>query len=130
MNSSEKSCEITHLGSTGSGIYINLSSDKTVVLTAGHVCDNSIIVPKEDETHTFQISSQVVIQNYKGSYFTSEIILSEHSQKSENDADLCALLVNQKKKSKGISLEHRPPRIGEDIYYMGAPVGIYHPQVH
>ena len=55
------------------------------------------------------------------------MILSEHSQKKKGMADLCSLVVNQPKRSRGLGLELKPPRRGEDIYYMGAPAGIYHP---
>ena len=125
--SSKKTCEKKVLGSSGSGVYINLVRDKVIVLTAGHVCDNMIKVPDEDENYTFHINSNIVIQNYEGNFYNSFVILSQHSQKVNEKADLCSLVVDQPKKSKGMSLERRPPRVGEDIYYMGAPSGIYHP---
>ena len=98
------------------------------MLTAGHVCDNSMKVPLENEHYVFHSNSKILVQNYEGKFYEAKIILSEQSSiKSGQHADLCSLSVSQNKNSKGLRLENKKPRRGEDVYYMGAPMGIYHP---
>ena len=128
IESSEANCETRLLSSTGSGAFVNLVKDVSVVLTAGHVCDNFIKLPKEDKKYNFSIEASIVVQDHSSSFYRSKIILSEQSSKDPKHADLCSLVVDKKnKKGQGLTLESRPPKRGEDVYYMGAPMGIYHP---
>ena len=128
LESSTDTCRTANFGSTGSGVYIDIIKDRVIVLTAGHVCDNSMKIPKENENYTFHVNSKIFIQNHKGKFYNAKIILSEHSSIGSGDkADLCSLTIQQNKKSRGLRLASSPPRRGEDVYYMGAPMGIYHP---
>jgi hypothetical protein len=130
IESSASNCETKSLSSTGSGAFVRLVKDISVVLTAGHVCDNFIKLPKEDKKYNYSLESSIVVQDHNSSFYNSKVILSEQSSKNPKHADLCSLVVDKKSKKdkdNGLTLETHPPKRGEDIYYMGAPMGIYHP---
>ena len=129
-SSSEKTCETRNMSSSGSGVFVDLVKDIPIVLTAGHVCDNLVKLPKDDGKYSFSIDATVVVQNHKGKFYRTKTILSEHnsSQANINAADLCTLLVFKSKDgSTGLKIDSQEPKLGEFIYYMGAPMGIYHP---
>ena len=113
--------------STGSGLIIYLVKDYTTVLSAGHVCTSEGMIAKEDDNFTYEIlKEEISVLNYKDKVFEAKVVLAE--QAGESSADLCTLVV-PKLKTQGLKpqLAIREPRVGEDIYYMGAPAGIYHP---
>jgi len=123
----EKKCETRSFVSTGSGLIIYLVDNYTTVLSAGHVCSSEGLIAKEDNNFTYEIlKEEISVLNYKNKIFKAKVVLAE--QGSETSADLCTLVV-PKLKLHGLKpqLAMREPRVGEDIYYMGAPVGIYHP---
>jgi hypothetical protein len=127
---SEESCEDRWVTSTGSGLIIDLSEghQNQIVLSAGHVC-NSHMKDSEDEKYTYKISETIRILDRNSYIHDASVILSTMPPEG---GDLCSLYVptlqylNPEGKSK-IKLAYSAPRPGENVYYVGAPIGIHHP---
>jgi hypothetical protein len=125
-----KPCEKKKSLSTGSGMIVDISSrhQNQIVLSAGHVCD-SRVKNSETETHTYTTSEIIRVVDRNSYEHGADIILSSLPPEG---GDLCSLYVPTLKyldpegKSK-ISLSLKKPGVGEDVYYVGAPWGIYHP---
>lgn len=126
----EKSCEKRMVTSTGSGLIIDLSDkhQNQIILSAGHVC-NSHMKDSEDEKYTYKISETIRIIDRNSYIHDASVILSTVPPEG---GDLCSLYVptlqylNPEGKSK-IKLAYSAPTPGENVYYVGAPIGIYHP---
>ena len=104
---------------TGSGLAIKLMANTTIVLTAGHVCKPTI-------NPAFKVSSEsIVVLDHASSFHDAQLIHVEFDN-SKGKTDLCALLVPGLGASK-VQVSRRPPKIGEELYYIGAPMGVYHP---
>lgn len=90
-----------HLGS-GTAWVVAIEGDFTYLLTAGHVCsgDKYKLLGHDNETYD-----------------------ADETMKSE-DPDLC-LLKHKGWISRPLSLAHTLPKYGQDIWYVGAPLGIY-----
>ena len=123
-----KKCETKILASSGSGLILDLVDEYTTVLSAGHVCDDNLKLLPEDSTHTYSWSKpELVVQNYNNRFYKAKIIISQKISLENKKADLCSLVSQGLPKGKErIRIAQGPPRQGEDIYYMGAPLGIYH----
>ncbi len=121
-----KQCETKKFGAVGSGMFVNIVKKYAVVLTSGHVCDSSHEIDINNPTFSFSWKQQLLVQNYKNQFFEGKPILVEHA--TNKTADLCSLVVKGLKGSNDdIRISRQEPKAGEDIYYMGAPQGIYHP---
>ena len=123
-----KKCETKILASSGSGLILDLVDEFTTVLSAGHVCNDNINLLPEDSTHIYKWSNpELVVQNYKNKFYKAKIIISQKISLENKKADLCSLIsLGLPKGKEKIKIAQGPPRKGEDIYYMGAPLGIYH----
>ncbi len=115
-------CPVGEYGSMGSGIVMNIIEDQTIVITAGHVCTSSV-----DEEKISSYSESVYVQDYRGLNHQGHVILSTHDN-SKGGVDMCALWVPTLK-TRGVDFSMFRPRPGQELYYMGAPEGIYHPPV-
>ena len=105
--------EETLIESSGSGVAVAHVGDKTVIMTAGHIC-KAVLVPGVN-------SSEFMIWNREGKGLYSSIIsISPHF-------DLCLLSVDEILPIARIA--KKSPSSGEKIYYSGYPAGFYLPGV-
>ena len=117
-----KMCKKRTWGSVGSGAIIRSTNNNSYILTAGHVCNVEITKKGLEEIKTLNIEIQIL--NHKGKFYRTRIIHS--NDLSKNEVDLC-LLESDRLDHSGIRLSLNEPKVGDKIYSMGAPAGIYHP---
>ena len=121
-----KQCETKKFGRSGSGALVKVVKEYAVVLTSGHVCDSSHEINQEDPSFSYELQQDIMVQNYENKFFSAKTVIAELA--THRSADLCSLVVmGLKGEDDDVRVESRAPKIGEDIYYMGAPLGIYHP---
>jgi len=123
----KKKCNTIKLSSSGSGLIIKLRNQKRVVLSAGHVCQSDDIV-EEDKLYVYSWTETVRLIDRNKNFHDAHIITV--SQASRTSSDLCTLFVpslDYLNRKSTISISQIPPKVGEDIYYIGAPLGIHHP---
>ena len=89
-----------------------------IVLTAGHVCETRL------GDFITKYSLIITVMGHDGRSHQSHVIKSSFDN-SKGTPDMCALYVPTLKVKK-IQLSGRPPQIGDDVYYIGAPKGVYH----
>ncbi len=118
----KKSCPIGEYASMGSGMIIDLIKNETIVLTAGHVCESEV-----DHSKISSHEQSVSIIDHRGFEHDAHVIVAT-SDNSTGSIDGCALWVPTLKE-KGIKFSLFAPRIGQELYYIGSPAGIYHPPV-
>lgn len=126
----KKPCEAKVSKSSGSGLIIGLSKrhKNQIVLSAGHVC-TSKIKNSEDDKYTYSVSENIKVLDRNAYIHDASVILSTLPPEG---GDLCSLYVPtleylNPEGSSNITLSHTKPRTGENIYYVGAPWGVYHP---
>jgi len=120
-------CETKTFYSTGSGLAVKISGTHTVVLTAGHVCTTEGL-REEDAQYKYSWTDTIRALDRNKLFHQSHVILS--SPATDKSSDLCTLFVPSMKyfeKAPSTTIARRGPKIGEDVYYIGAPQGIYHP---
>ena len=111
-------CTVEHHGSTASGISIGNIGNSSVVLTAGHLCEvDSKSLPSDVQGYKVEVE----IYNYKGDSKKGEIVKSNYQ-----DPDMCSILVKDFT-IPGVRFSMNAPEVGEKVYAMSAPVGIFHP---
>lgn len=115
-------CPVGEYGSMGSGIVMDLIENQTTVITAGHVCTSDV-----DEDKIASYEEFVQVQDYRGMMHRAYVILSSHDD-GKGNVDMCALWVPTLK-TESVKFSMFGPRPGQELYYMGAPEGIYHPPV-
>jgi hypothetical protein len=118
----DKKCPIGISSSTGSGIVINLIKNETTVLTAGHVCD---VGPTKAIS---QFSQTVEVLDFRAQIHQAWPILVSRNNGAGNP-DACLLWVPTLVGIDGVRLSRVAPVAGQDLYYIGAPAGAYHPPV-
>ncbi len=117
-----KKCPIGEFTQTGSGIKINLIKEENMVLTAGHVCDT------QPSKKIDKFSQTIAVRDTQGNVHQAWPIKIDFHNPHKNTGDLCLLWVPSLKKVKAANFSfHVGPKIGDDIYYLGAPKGIFHP---
>ena len=121
-------CDRKVIISTGSGLLIRLSQNKSIVLSAGHVCEADDSV-EEDEKYKYKWKETLNLLDKNKLLHQGHVILSKQGYK--DTADLCSIfsptLEDQYTKKSNIYISKTRPKVGEEIYYIGAPRGIYHP---
>lgn len=101
----------TSVEASGTGVAVAHVGDKTVVMTAGHIC-KAVLVPGLE-------TSEIMVWNVKGNGYHSSIIsISPHF-------DLCLLSIDQTLPIARIA--QASPISGDRVYYAGYPVGFYMP---
>ncbi len=115
-------CPRGEYGSMGSGIVMNVIKGKTIIITAGHVCSSDV-----DENKIAKYIENVYVQDFRGLKHQGHVILATQDD-SKGSVDMCALWVPTLK-TQGVDFSNFRPRAGQELYYMGAPEGIYHPPV-
>ena len=116
---SDPKCPIGLFRSTGSGMAIDVIPDIMTVITAGHVCDSR---PTEKIN---EIVQTVEVLDHKKTVHQAWPIMLTHTN-NKGSSDLCLLWVPSLNVEK-IKTSILKPRVGEELYYIGAPMGIYHP---
>ena len=97
---------------------IDVLRGKMTVITAGHVCDVGPTAAIKSFTQT------VVVVDHDLNYHQAwPIKISQNNQKGAPDA--CLLYVPSLAVER-IKISKKAPVIGEELYYIGAPMGIYH----
>ena len=106
---------------SGSGMAIEIKSlkDQMTVITAGHVCSSLNYAEIKHSIETVQ-----VLDHKNNLHQAWPIKISFDNQKDK--ADLCALWVPTLNVKK-IKISHKGPSVGDELFYIGAPVGVYHP---
>jgi len=128
----EGKCQkLTQLGSTASGSVVQNRFDGSYVLTAAHVCDDSGISNYIDEVIKSQAPELLkdirkdllfIGKTLQGKEYIVEVV----SQDVKND--ICILWVEDLYK-KALVVSPKPPEIGDRVYNMASPLGIYHPNM-
>ena len=113
----DKKCEIRSLFHTGSGMTINIVKNTNTVITAGHVCDGA---------YEGQVNTTIKVLDHNSELHAAWVIFI--SQHTKDTSDLCILYVPTLKNKK-INFSLRKPKIGDELYYIGSPLGVYHPPV-
>ena len=118
----KKSCPIGEFQSMGSGMIMDVIENKTIIITAGHVCKSEV-----DKDKISKYSEQVHVVDFQGKGHQAHVIMT--SQDNQMGAvDMCALWVPTLRES-GVKFSMFRPKPGQEIYYIGSPQGIYHPPV-
>ena len=115
----DKNCPLGKKLSSGSGMAIDLHSSASTVLTAGHVCESGATKAIKNYTLTIE-----VIDHQSTIHQAWVILSSQNDQKGSPDA--CILWVPTLDVEK-IKVSPKAPKVGQELYYVGAPLGIYHP---
>lgn len=118
----EKMCPVGQYQSMGSGVVMDILQGQTTVITAGHVCDSVVDTEKISES-----LQTVQVLDYRGMEHEAHVMLATQDD-SKGSVDMCALWVPTLK-TKGVKFSMFRPRAGQELYYMGAPQGIYYPPV-
>lgn len=115
-----KECRTGTFMTYGSGISIGKIGDDSLILTAGHVCEVELNQSFLSSVQDYEI--RIDSQNTQGLYGRSKIIESIH----ERQVDLC-LLVAKNLHTEGVKISDKKPKVGDTIYSVAAPAGIFHP---
>ena len=115
----KKDCPVGSYRSTGSGINVFVSTEATTVLTAGHVCTLPV---NEDIT---KYSYTVEVEDSNGKMHQAWVILSSLAN-SKGSPDMCLLWVPSLE-GPALKFSKKPPKIGDFVYYIGSPAGVFHP---
>jgi len=115
-------CKISTFTSVGSGISIGMHKGGSVILTAGHMCYVSM---NRKYAVTIESAQKVLkAENILGEIETGSVI--SMTSGDMDPRDLCMLYVPNLK-TKGVKISSRPPKVGEEVISLSAPVGIFHP---
>jgi hypothetical protein len=105
--------------STGSGMSIDLFKNFITVITAGHVCDVRPTKKIKDSIQTI-----TVLDHKKQMHQAWPMAINHDDQ--DGKTDICILWVPTLNVKK-IKFSIISPKLGEELYFIGAPMGIYHP---
>ena len=106
--------------SMGSGMVIDLIRNETIVLTAGHVCKSQI---DHEKIETYE--EELSVTDFTGRRHQAYVI-NDSQDNSIGNIDICALWVPTLK-VPGVKISHYPPAVGQELYYIGSPMGVFHP---
>jgi S1-C subfamily serine protease len=106
--------------STGSGSVIDIIDDRSIVLTANHVC-NPLQSDAPIQSSLVKIKdTSIEVTGYYGGTYSAEILYSDI------DYDLCLLTV-EGKWAIPIAIANSPTNHGDRVYNMAAPTGFFSP---
>lgn len=117
-----ENCKVGRFATHGSGISLGKINNDSIILTAGHVCQQDLEPSFLRSVGEYKI--EMIVQNIEGLHKEAIIVNSVHDHKK----DLCMLLAKGLD-TEGIKLSWKPPKQGDIIYSMAAPAGIFHPPV-
>lgn len=115
----DKMCPIGQRVSAGSGMSIHVMRNIATVITAGHVCDVGPTKKIKEFVQTVE-----VIDYDSNVHQAYPILVSHNNHKGKPDA--CLLYVPTLTIPQ-VKISVTPPKIGQELYYIGAPLGIYNP---
>jgi len=117
--------EVEQLVSTASGIAVKNTGTTVYGLTAGHWCDsNSDILDNEQLKEAFPGPASISLQtSFYGEIYDIDIIYSD------KEYDICVISFESEyaNKIKRIKPAKKYPKLGEKLYTVSSPLGMYHP---
>jgi len=108
--------EHTIMESSASGVVFKKGKDRNYVLTAEHFCNAK--VQFEDSLPENFFNNIIQVQDISGEVWDTQLIYYDPSY------DLC-LLATDKKITKEIKFAKSMPEIGEKVFAISAPMGLY-----
>ena len=115
-------CRQQTFGSLASGSVIRHIRNKTFILTAGHVCDMKMPLKLEQKYSLISLNLRIV--GHDGIYRDAEI--HKIAEDYKNGKDLCLLKI-ERVEFPNLKLSSGAPEMGEKVYSMSAPIGVYDP---
>ena len=121
MNMSTPCIKGEKFRSIGSGVSIGMSDGGSLIVTAGHVCQTEL----SPQTASLIEDHEVIIEaiNLKNTKRKSIIV---SSVLVNSGPDLCLLYAGGLK-TEGVLLSENAPKVGDKVYNIAAPAGIFHP---
>lgn len=119
-----KECQTGKFRALGSGISIGRYQNGSLILTAGHVCDSGISTEQSENIEDYSLSIEIVTT--EALIVPSVVIHKVFDNDTGNDIDLC-MLYAENIIIDGVILASKAPKIGEKVYAISAPAGIFHP---
>jgi len=119
-------CDDNDFYSVGSGAVVKSDRNKTYVLTAGHVCHTDLEEPIKSAASAKRMSFKV--ETHEGKFYDFEVKVISPDFLNGNDVDLC-LLQGDRIRVPSIHLALRGPKIGDEVYNVAAPLGVYYAPV-
>ena len=117
--------EVQQLISTASGIAVKNTGETVYGLTAGHWCDaTDDILENEEFKNTFPGPSSIVLQtSFYGETYDIEVIHSDSLY------DICVIKFESPYANnvKRIKPAKKYPKLGEKLYTVSSPLGMFHP---
>ena len=109
---------------TGSGMIINISEKYKFgfILTAKHVCDTALPNSVNKSIQTNQV------MDHKGVIHIAYVIMNTELNEDSGTSDLC-LMYSPTLRKRGVKFSKVAPKVGDRVYYVGSPAGVYHPPV-
>lgn len=117
----DKNCPIGERTQTGSGVKLHLVEGESTVLTAGHVCDT-----EPSKKIKLFLQTVAIRDVYDRVHQAWPIKITFHDAE-KGTGDLCLLWVPTLVGYPTAKLSNKKPVVGSDVYYLGAPMGIFHP---
>tara|TARA_R100001129_G_C5301861_1_gene242769 strand:+ start:410 stop:1177 length:768 start_codon:yes stop_codon:yes gene_type:complete len=115
-------CQTGQFRALGSGISIGRFQNGTIFLTAGHVCDPGLTQEQLNDIKEYDISMMVV--DTQGRESGAKIV---HKVLGGPDqVDMC-MMVAENFIVDGVTVASKGPEIGERVFSISAPAGIFHP---
>jgi len=108
-------------GSMGSGISIGKARGGSLLLTAGHVCHSALSSRSLNLIEKYEVI--ITATNINNEEKKSVIV---HHFNESNKPDLC-LLFSKDLDTEGVLLAAKAPEVGEEVFGLSAPAGIFHP---
>ncbi len=105
---------------TGSGFSIKETGAGTIIMTAGHLCEVSQNTTIIDFPMVMAARTNVYVQDENGNYFSGIIL------KFDSEEDLCTILLPDAE-MPAMRIASRDPEIGERLYNLSAPRGVFSP---
>ena len=112
-------CPIGTYSSTGSGMAVSVIQGEPIVISAGHVCTPPVA------SFIAEHKNYTKVQDHLGIWHQAHLIKSSLDN-SMGTPDMCALWVPSLN-VQNVNISTRAPIVGEQIYYIGSPAGVYHP---
>jgi S1-C subfamily serine protease len=119
-------CVDSDFYSVGSGAVVKSDKNKTYVLTAGHVCHTDLEEPIKSAASSKKMSFKV--ETHENKFYNFEVKVISPDFLNGNDVDLC-LLEGERIRVPSIHLALSGPNIGEEVYNVAAPLGVYYAPV-
>ena len=117
----ETACKTGTFASSGSGISIGMYQGGSVVLTAGHMCYVSMDPKFADAIQ--KAHRKIKGENIRGELLDGNVVAMTSGAMDQRD--LCMVYIPNLM-TDGVKIAARPPRIGEEVISLSAPVGIFH----